>query len=331
MLDALGRREDIDLRRVTPPFPAGKDTLVGRWLNAQPWLALARLRHRGVLLHGLASEAATAWPARRQVVTLHDVIPWTRDIRTAPTRRYLDYQAERLRRCAAIICVSQTAATEAIEQLGLEPSRVHVVPEGVEAVFSAHAAGDDVAARARLGVPDTGYVLWVGSLVHPDPRKALDVLVDAATSLEGVTLVMAGAPGEESARIAHEAGRRNLTLVLPGFVSDGDLAALYRRAAAVAVPSLHEGFGLPVLEAMACGAPVVATRAGNLPDLAAGAAVLVPPGDAAALAGAIRTLLASPPERSRLAAAGPKIASAYSWDRAAEMTVAVYREVLEVV
>jgi len=83
-----------------------------------------------------------------------------------------------------------------------------------------------------------------------------------------------------------------------------------------------------LLEALACGAPVVATRAGNLPDLAGGAAILVQPGDSAALAKALSGLLNNPAERSRLAGAGPGVASAYSWSRAAEMTVAVYREVL---
>jgi glycosyltransferase involved in cell wall biosynthesis len=328
MLAALSQRDDLDLRAVTPPLRPRRDTLVVRWLNAQPGLALARPRHPGALLHGMASEASLAWPPGRQVVTLHDVIPWTRDIRTVPTKRYIDYQASRLRSCAAIIAVSQTAGAEAIEQLGLEASRVHIIPEGVEAVFGALPDGDDTITRRRLGVPESGYVLWVGTLLHPDPRKALDVLIDAMTQVGDATLVMAGAPGEESQRLAAAAAELGLRLVLPGFVTDTELAALYRGAGVVAVPSLHEGFGLPVLEALACGAPVVATTAGNLADLAGGAAVLVTPGNATALAGAIGGLLHKPEERARLAAAGPAVASAYSWSRAAEMTVAVYREVL---
>ncbi len=330
MLVALSKRDDLDLHTVTPWLRPRRDTLVVRWLNAQPGLALVRARHPGALLHGMASEASLAWPPGRQVVTLHDVIPWTRDIRTIPTKRYIDYQASRLRRCATIIAVSKSAAAEAIEQLGLEASRVHVIPEGVEAVFGAVPGGDDTITRRRLGVPESGYVLWVGTLLHPDPRKALDVLIDAMTQVGDATLVMAGAPGDESRRLAQAANELGLRLVLPGFVTDAELAALYRGAGAVAVPSLHEGFGLPVLEALACGAPVVATTAGNLADLAGSAAVLVTPGDATALAEAIGGLLHNQEERARLAAAGPAVASAYSWSHTAEMTVAVYREVLGV-
>jgi glycosyltransferase involved in cell wall biosynthesis len=172
-------------------------------------------------------------------------------------------------------------------------------------------------------------VLWVGSLLHPDPRKALDVLIDAITQVGNVTLVMAGAPGGESRRLAAAAAALGLRLILTGFVTDDELAALYRGAGAVAVPSLHEGFGLPVLEALACGAPVVTTTGGNLQALAAKAAVLVPSGDASALAVAIGRLLRNPEERARLAAAGPAVAKAYSWARAAEMTAAAYRELLK--
>jgi glycosyltransferase involved in cell wall biosynthesis len=328
MLEALSRRDDLYVQAVTPRLRPGGDTLVVRWLNAQPGLALARARNGAALLHGMASEASLVWTPERQVVTLHDVIPWTRRIRTMPTRRYIDYQASRLRRCRAIIAVSETVGGEAIERLGLEASRVHAIPEGVGAVFGAQKGEQDAVARQRRGVPESGYVLWVGNLLHADPRKALDVLIDAMTRVGDATLVMAGAPGDESRRVGAAAAALGLRLILTGFVTDVELAALYRGAGAVAVPSLHEGFGLPLLEALACGAPVVATAAGNLRALAAKAAVLVPPGDANALADAISGLLHNPEERARLSAAGPEVAKAYSWDRAAEMTVAVYREVL---
>ena len=328
MLAALSQRHDMDLHAVAPPMDPRKDTLVVRWLNAQPGLALARPRRPGALLHGMASEASLAWPPERQVVTLHDVIPWTMDIRTMPTRRHIAYQASRLRRCAAIIADSETAGAEAIERLNLDASRVHVIPEGVDAVFSPEPGADDIATRRRLGVPDGAYVLWVGSLLRPDPRKSLDVLIKALADVLGATLVMAGAPGDESVRLAQAAGELGLRLVLPGFVTDAELAALYRGAGVAAVPSLHEGFGLPVLEALACGAPVVATTAGNLPDLAGSAALLVQPGMTLPLqapsADCCATLRSGLGSRPRV----QKVASAYSWSRAAEMTVAVYREVL---
>jgi glycosyltransferase involved in cell wall biosynthesis len=115
-----------------------------------------------------------------------------------------------------------------------------------------------------------------------------------------------------------------------GALTGPELVALYRRATLVVVPSLYEGFGLPAAEAMACGTPVVATRAGALPEVlaAGGGGILVPPGDAEALAKAIATLLDQPAARAELGARAPaRIRDAYSWTRIAERTVEVYREV----
>lgn len=112
---------------------------------------------------------------------------------------------------------------------------------------------------------------------------------------------------------------------LTGYVPDQTLAALYRGAGAVVIPSLDEGFGLPMLEAMACGAPVVATRTGNLPDLAGDAALLVQPGDSEGLAAAIRDVLSDSGLRQRLVSAGRRRAADFSWVRTAQATAQVYR------
>jgi glycosyltransferase involved in cell wall biosynthesis len=327
MLAALSKHQEIDLHTVMPLLPPVLDALLVRWLNAQPGLALARPFHSGALLHGMASDASLVWPPERQVVTIHDVIPWTVDIPSSATKRHIESQRRRLPRCAAIIAVSPAAANDAINELALDPSRVHVVPEGVDPIFTAVPDAGDGAVRHQLGLPAT-YVLWVGSLRYHDPRKALDGLLEAMSQVEGASLVMTGAEGEESQRLLGRAAELGVPLVLTGYVSDADLAALYRGAAVVAVPSLHEGFGLPVVEALASGAPVVAARAGNLPALGGGTVVLVPPGDSRALARALSDLLKDRPARARLAAAGPSVAAAYRWSRAAEMTVAVYRTVL---
>jgi alpha-1,3-rhamnosyl/mannosyltransferase len=279
----------------------------------------------------MASEASIAWPAQRQVVTVHDVVPWGIPGLNPVTRRFLATQAHLIRRCAAVIAVSDSVAGEATRVLDLDPGRVHVVPEGVDPLFSpAPRDGDDDALR-RADVPPGDYVLWVGSLRYHDPRKGLDVLVEAATRLPPVTLVLAGATGEESRRLQGRADDLGLRLVLPGYVADEDLAALYRGAAAAVLPSQYEGFGLPVLEAMASGVPVVATRTGNLVDLAGDTGVLVPAGDPAALASALSRLLGDPLERQRLAAAGPALAARYTWSKAAERTADVYRLALEAV
>ena len=329
MLTALSGRPDLDVRTVSPAIPPVRDTLAVRWLNAQPGLALARPFHRGALLHCMASEASMVWPPERQVVTIHDVIPWTMEIPHSMTRRHLEGQRRRLPLCGAVIAVSQSAASEAVAELGLDPGRVHVVPEGVDAVFRPDAAPSDEEVRRELGLPSS-YVLWVGTLQHHDPRKGLDRLLEAMSRVEGGHLVLVGAQGNESQRILGRAAELGVPLILTGFVSDARLAALYRGAAAVTLPSMHEGFGLTALEALACGAPVVASRAGNLAALTEGAAMLVTPGDSAALARALAMLLQDQPARDKLARGGPEVAAAYSWSRAAEMTEAVYRGVVAV-
>jgi glycosyltransferase involved in cell wall biosynthesis len=140
-------------------------------------------------------------------------------------------------------------------------------------------------------------------------------------------LVLVGDGGAEAERVRSVGEAAGLALTMTGRVPDEDLAALYRGAGTVVLPSFDEGFGLPVLEAMASGAPVVATAVGNLPDLAGEAAVLVPPGDARALAAAIDRVLAGQRLAAKLRKLGPARAAGFSWAEAARGTATVYREV----
>jgi len=228
-----------------------------------------------------------------------------------------------------VIAISRTTRDEAIEALGLDPGRVHVVPLGVSAAFSGRPKLRD-ARVAEAGGLDGPFVLWVGTLRAPDPRKGLDVLLEAMEMLgdHAPPLAMVGALGPEADRLAAEAWRRRVHIVLAGAIDDTDLASLYRRASLVVVPSTHEGFGLTALEAMASAAPVVATSGGNLPDLATDVAALVPPGDPAALAAALDAVLRDPVRSARMRHAGVVRAAEYTWARTAELTAAVYREVV---
>jgi glycosyltransferase involved in cell wall biosynthesis len=317
-----------------PPGRARSENRGWRWLAGQPWALGTAARHRAAVVHGPAGEPVLGWPLRRQVVTVHDVVPWAQAMAHPPgpgLAAYLELQRRLLRRCAALIAVSATVAAEAAEALGIPRSRFAVVSEGVDTPFESDPAAEDARLRAECGVPAGGYLLWAGSMRSPDPRKALDVLVEAVGLLEaegrGAPLVLAGARGaasEEAARLARD---RSVRLHLPGFVSDATLAALYRGAAAAVLPSRHEGFGLPALEAMACGAPLVAGRAGNLPELCGDAALLVTPGDPRQLAGALAAVLGDAATAGRLRLAGPSRAAAFSWRRCAEETAAVYREI----
>lgn len=335
LLAALDELDDGPALTVALPRGRARSENRGwRWLAGQPRVLRTALRRRPGVVHGPAGEPALGWPRRRQVVTVHDVVPWT-DAAVSPPGRglaaYLALQRRLLRNCGALIAVSATVAAEASAALDIPAERFRVVAEGVEAPFESDPGADDARLRAACGTPEGPYVVWAGSMRSPDPRKALDVLVEAAGELEregrGVPLVLAGATGAASEQLGVLAAERGVRLRLTGYVSDDTLAALYRGAAVAALPSRHEGFGLPALEAMACGVPLVAGRAGNLPNLCGDAALLVAPGDPRELALALGAALGDPATAVRLRVAGPLRAAAFSWRRCAAETVAVYREI----
>jgi O-antigen biosynthesis alpha-1,3-rhamnosyltransferase len=337
LLDALGDVPDVAVTPVIPRRPPRSESRPGRWLHAQPLLGYRALRERPAVLHGLGGEPALGWPPGRQVVTVHDLelrgvaAGWAGPLGRA-LRLYVSGVEMLLRRCGALIAVSEVVAGEVCEQIGVERSRVHVVPHGVTPGFDATAGDGDESLRAAVGVSGDGaapYVVWVGSLRSHDPRKALDVLLDAAAGLgpRAVRLVLVGAPGAETRRVAAVARRSQLHVVLPGHVPDATLAALLRGAGAAVVPSLHEGFGLPALEAMASGAPLVVARSGNLPALVGDAALIVEPGDADALRSGLAGVLGDAVLTATLREAGPHRAAQFTWRRTAEATAAVYRRV----
>lgn len=285
------------------------------------------------VVHCLASEAALCVSPKRQIVTVHDVIPWTAlDSTTFDARLYLRAQRLLIRRAAAVIVPAQAVVADVEAVLGVPVERITAIEHGVVAEFSAAPGGDDGALRAKAGLGERPYLIWVGSLHGVDPRKGLDILFDAVAALppaERPVLALVGKPGQASQWAHEQAQRAGIELVLPGFVEDAPLAALYRGALAAVVPSRYEGFGLPALEAMACGAPVVVTDAGNSPDLVGDAALVVHADDADALADALRAVVSDAALRERLRAAGPRRAAAFSWRRAAERTVAVYERVAQ--
>jgi alpha-1,3-rhamnosyl/mannosyltransferase len=212
---------------------------------------------------------------------------------------------------------------------------MHVIGEGVAPVFrpAPRDGPHDEALRAPAGLGAGrgagGYVAWVGSLRTHEPRKAVDTLLRAASEMAPrPMLVLVGQGGEEADRVQRLANDLGVRTVCTGFVDDATLAAVYRGAGAVAIPSLQEGFGLPMLEAMACGVPVVASDTGNLAWLGRdGAAALVPPGDSHALAAALAGVLGDHGVAARLRAAGVRRAEEHTWHEAAVRTVEVYREV----
>jgi glycosyltransferase involved in cell wall biosynthesis len=203
-----------------------------------------------------------------------------------------------LRAADAIVAVSEFSRAETIELAGVPPDRIRVIPHGVDSVFTpegAHGEGD--------------YVLAVATL---EPRKNLGRAVEAAREA-GVELRVVGARGWGGIEVDGWVGE----------IPDTELAALYRGAHCVLYPSLYEGFGLPVLEAMACGAPVVTSAATAMEEVAGGAAVLVDPLDVEAIAQGVRDALA---RRDELAAAGLARAREFTWHRTADAVVELWGE-----
>ena len=234
------------------------------------------------------------------VVTVHDLAvlrhPGTFN---QWSRRYSRLAVPRVARTARlVIAVSEFTKREVVEMLGVAEAKVRVVQNGVAPAFTPDG-------RAAEGE----YVLAVGTL---EPRKNVASAQEAARRL-GVELRIVGEKGW---------GRVSANGWL-GRPSDDELASLYRGARCLVYPSLYEGFGLPVVEAMACGTPVVTSTGGATEEVAGGAAVLVDPSDPAAIAGGIEEAMA---RRDELRAAGLARARGFSWDRAAEETWRVYEE-----
>jgi len=335
LLAALRDVPEVSVEAVVPARQPRSESRPGRWVHAQRPVVTRAWRERPALVHGLGGDPVLGWPPSRQVVTLHDVELW-RSVAAGGSAVGLGLYARLieggLRRCGGLLAISEVVAAEAVEVLGVPRSRVFVVPHGVPPGFSSVATARDAELRAASGVDGEGpYLMWTGSLRSRDPRKAVEVLVEAVAGLgpRAVRLVLAGAPGVETRRVAALARRSQVHVVLPGHVSDESLAAMLRGASAAVVPSLHEGFGLPALEAMACGTPLVVTRAGNLPVLVGEAGVLVAPGSADALRVGLESVLGDAALAARLRTLGPERAAAFSWRRTAEMTVDVYRAVAQ--
>jgi glycosyltransferase involved in cell wall biosynthesis len=335
LLDALEARGDMEVTRLT---------LTGRRPRSLPqrlaWQAVAegiyyplllarQARAAGVELvhhprHLVPPEPALGVPS---VVTVHDVLP----LRTPEhfsqliARRYAVLARLSTRRAARVLTGSAHSRDEIAELLGVSIDRIRVTPYGVEPLFRPVDADLDLLAR-RFGVR-APYVLCVGTL---EPRKNL---TGAVRAFEGVhaefpehSLVLIGGRGWKSGELERLLRETPAPVVRTGYVGEGELVALYSAADCFLFPSFAEGFGFPVLEAMACGTPVVSGDRSSLPEIVGDAGVLVDPGSAEALADALRRVLGSAELRQDLRRRGLERSRQFTWERCAEATAAVYRE-----
>ncbi len=233
------------------------------------------------------------------------------------------------RRANAIVAVSQATKRDLVRIYGLDPAKITVVHEAAAPHFAPALPAQVAQARARYGLPDR-YLLHVGTI---EPRKNLNRLLEAVHRLreagEDARLVVVGSKGwlyQGFFQRLEELDLRD-TVQLPGYVSDTDLPAVYSGASLVVMPSLYEGFGLPVLEAMSCGTPVVCSNVSSLPEIGGDAARYFDPTDVPAMTEAILSVWRDGALQEAMRQRGLARAAQFSWARAAEETVAVYEAV----
>ena len=283
---------------------------------------------RGVeVLHSVALTAPFRTRAA-SVITIADVT-WLREPETVGPVTALLWRAlvpRGARRAERVITLSEAARREIVEDLRVQPGRVDVVPCGRGSEISAKVT-DEHELRRRLGLGDRRVVLAVSALSrHKNLPLLLHALVRVREANPDVVLVIPGNPskhGRELERLAEELGVDE-ALCLPGWVSNADLEALYRAAACFVFPSRREGFGMPVLEAMARSVPVACSNASAVPEVAGDAALYFAPDRPEEIAGSIERLLGDPQLASELVARGLERQSLFTWSRAAEQTLAVY-------
>jgi glycosyltransferase involved in cell wall biosynthesis len=268
--------------------------------------------------------------ATRTILTVHD-LSFVRAPETASPRlkRHLDRVVPRsVARADHILADSQATKDDLISLYRTPAEKITVLYSGVEARFAP--VRDERAlraVRARYGIGAAPYVLSVGTV---QPRKNYVRLIEAMCTLPDHHLVIAGGRGwlegpiHAAARHPGVCGRVHFI----GFAADADLPALYSAADVFAYPSLYEGFGLPILEAMACGVPVVAANTSSLPEVAGDAALLVDPTSTDELAGALCRVLTDRALRAELCRRGFAQARRFSWDAAADQLQAIYRQML---
>ncbi len=329
-LDASVRAAAGRARAVLGPLPSGVRRVGLRVLWQQVRLP-AQLRRRATGGDVLFAPAYTA-PLRcptRYVLQVHDAIAFEHPEYCSAwnVRHMRALMPGSVRRAAAILTPSRAVAAAVHRLFGISPERIHVVPLGVDFDRFAVPAGGTTEVPGGPAATASGAILFVGNL---EPKKGLDVLISAyakcADQLQR-DLVLAGRPAWKSRRVLaavrEYSGPGRVRLL--GRVPDDDLPALYRAADVFVFPSRVEGFGLPVLEAMAAGTPVVHSDAPALVETAAGAGLCVPRGDADALAAALVRLLGSPDLAAALTARGRARARTLTWRRWAERALPILR------
>jgi glycosyltransferase involved in cell wall biosynthesis len=260
----------------------------------------------------------------RQVCTIHDLIPLDRPQWFTPkfVALYRWLMPRLVSNLQHMVAISEFTKQRIIENFQVDPSKISVVPNGVDQAFQPASPERILQMRQELGIEDKPYVLCVSSL---EPRKNLKALLQAWKCLppqvqKEFQLVLAGAKG--SSAVFGDAGISDPPpgAIFTGYVAQDMLPVLYSGASVFAYPSLYEGFGLPPLEAMACGVPVLTSNTSSIPEVVGNSGVLVDPEDIDSIANGLLRLMTDESLRADLSARGLQRARLLSWDRTAEQT-----------
>jgi glycosyltransferase involved in cell wall biosynthesis len=318
----------LDARQPAPALPAGRYSyarVVRRYrgnLSAYEEAVMLRgdlERLKPDVYHAIDLRLPGSAPCPL-VVTLHDLIPWA--LRVGGSRMWgerMRYWLGRrlLRNADLVLAVSKSTASDAVRLARIDESRIKVVPEAADAIFKP-TPGAEARVKQRFGI-DAGYLLFVGALdARKDPAALLRAWSVAKQSRPDLKLVLVGEPGKQAPQQMPEAR-------VLGHLAESELADVYAAAGCLVFPSRYEGFGLPCIEAMACGCPVAAYRNSSLPEVVDGAGELVDDGDAEALGRAAARLAG---ETSRPWQPGIDRARKFSWRKTAKATISAYESLL---
>ena len=319
-----------NVRRV--PIPLSPRRLTQFWQRLRVPLPIELFTGRLDLLH--APDFVLPPTRAHTLVTIHDLSFLVHPECAEPSMvRYLTDAVPRgLRRANVILADSQATRNDLARLLAIDPARVELVYPGVEPRFCPLPAATTEPVRRRLSLPDH-FVLFVSTL---EPRKNLVRLLEAfaqivQTDNSNLHLVIAGRRGwlYEDIFAAIDRLQLHARVQLLDYVHDKDLPALYNLAAAFAYPSIYEGFGIPPLEALACGTPTVVADNSSLPEVVADAAVLVSAEDVGSIASGIARVVSDAALRARLRAVGPAQARKFTWEQAAQRVLACYQRAVQ--
>lgn len=331
---ALRKRDDLSLLVASPHYDADIPSPAGGALRRTSWeqLRLARLMAKaGVDVYHGAHFSVPFGAGIPCIATVHD-LTFYRIPRRYPLHRRLYYRAlaETSRRATCLIVPSRAVALDIERYLNYPAGKVRVIAEAPRAGWGPAPESEVDTTLKRFGV-EQPYFLCVGT-AEPG-KRAVDAIRALAKLKErgpAPRLVLAGNAGPLSKALQREAARLGVAarVTFAGYVGDSELSSLYTGATALIFPSLYEGFGLPPLEAMACGTPVISARAPAMTEWLGNTAIFVPLRDPAAIAREMAGLLDSTRRRAEVGAACRELASQFTWERAAAETAALYHEVL---